>query len=100
MEGFETIGNIPATLRDLADQDYTSRQRGGAVYARKGIRVNEVQVIRGSDLPPCVIAQWTDEASPVTRTGIRTFTTEQQLEAWLREWDVRLGRHSRGMPQN
>ncbi len=96
MEGFETVGNIPATLRDLADQGYTSRQRGGAVYVRKGVHVTTVHVIRGSDLPPCVIARWMHgELLRRVGTGIRTFDTEEALNAWLHEWDIRVSRHPR-----
>lgn len=101
MEGFETRGNIPTTLKDLVDQGYTSQQRGGAVHARKGVRVDQVQVIRGLDLQPCVLAQWTDEASPhKTCIGIRTFITEEQLDQWIQEWDIRLSRHLRRIVQS
>lgn len=100
MEGFETIGNIPATMRDLADQGYTSQQRGGALHARNGIHIDHVRVMRGLDLPHCVVAQWTHETTGTKlHTGIRTFATEDEFAQWTREWDIRFGRHPRRITQ-
>jgi hypothetical protein len=101
MEGFETRGNIPATTRDLADQGYTSQQRGGAVHVRKGIRIDHVIVLRGLNLPTCVLAQWLEGTDlQKLHIGIKEFATEDELNLWLREWDIRLSRHTRRIAQS
>ena len=103
MEDFEPCGNVPATLRDLAEQGYTSMQRGGPVSAQtiRSTRIEYVMVIRGLDLPPCLLVQWTSDGGPqLTRIGMRSFTDDVQLSEWLQNWNIRLGRHERHIRSN
>ena len=96
MEGFEYIGNIPATRRDLAEQGYDTMQRGGPLSTMNGIRITFVMVFRGLDLAPQVVAEWTTADKPATtERGIRPFDNDEQLAEWLRTWNIQLGRRGR-----
>jgi hypothetical protein len=96
MEGFERIGNIPATRRDLANQGYDTMVRGGSVSVVDGIRITMVMVVRGMDLAPQVVAEWAPASDPTaTQLGLRMFDNDEQLATWLRHWNIQLGRRER-----
>jgi len=96
MEGFVRIGNIPATRRDLAEQGYDTMVRGGSESVVDGIRITMVMVVRGLDLAPQVVAEWTLASDPTaTRLGLRAFDNDQQLADWLRYRNIRLSRRER-----
>lgn len=57
MEGFETIRTPEAYVKALKDDGYSSKQRCGSHPSLRGLHVLHATIIRGSGLPPCVLAQ-------------------------------------------
>lgn len=91
MEGFETIRTPEAYVKALKDDGYSSKQRCGSHPSLRGLHVLHATIIRGSGLPPCVLAQWEGGGSPVATYTARTFNDEAELNDWITRWSIRLG---------
>jgi hypothetical protein len=91
MEGFETIRTPAAYITGLKDEGYTSKQRCGSHPSLLGLRVLHATIIRGYDLPPCVLAQWEGGDLPTSTYTARTFSDEAELDDWIKRWSIRLG---------
>lgn len=93
MEGFEPIRTPSAYFRSLKGDGYSSKQRCGSHAGLRGLHVLHATIIRGDQLPPCVLAQWEGGEQPLSTYMARTFKDEAELEAWIKQWSIQLGRY-------
>jgi hypothetical protein len=91
MEGFAIIQSASGLIRTLRAEGYTSRQRGGSPGTMTGLHVLHVTVVRGANLPPHAIVLWLGASISHTTFTHREFVSNDEIQAWIRRWNIVLG---------